>query len=93
MLALYAAGAFADLSAAVSAHYRHQSGDIAVTALLDGMIYVPRAQLAGISSGHTETLLREAFSPEYEKGVAAAVNAFVIRRGNETVLEDAGTQQ
>lgn len=77
----------------VPGFYRHRVGDLTVNALFDGIVYVPRAQMQGIAPTRVDDLVRQAYSPEHEKGLDTAVNAFIVRRGNETVLVDAGTAQ
>ncbi|MDO4904756.1 MAG: MBL fold metallo-hydrolase [Lautropia sp.] len=77
----------------VTGFYRHQTGNLTVTALFDGIVHVPRTQMQGIAPERVADLVRQAYSPEHEKGLDTAVNAFVVQRGSETILVDAGTAQ
>lgn len=77
----------------VPGFYRHRADTLTVTALFDGIVYVPRGQMQGIAPERVGDLVKQAYSPEHEKGLDTAVNAFVVQKGGETVLVDAGTAQ
>ena len=101
VLALYAVSAFAEVvaptvsttptSLTAPAHYHHQVGDITVTALFDGVVYLPRSDVHNINAARLDTLLRNSTTVELSQGLPTAVNAFLLESNGEKVLVDTGT--
>lgn len=89
----WAVAAPAQPSAQVPGYYRQAIGDLRVTALFDGVVPLPRAQLTGIAPAQVDALLADRHVPEGEKGLQTAVNAYLVERGGLRVLVDAGTAQ
>ncbi|ETX15990.1 twin-arginine translocation pathway signal protein [Roseivivax halodurans JCM 10272] len=72
----------------VPAVQRFSVGDIIVTCLGDGGLHIGPDALIGIDASGYDTLMAEQFhDPET---FTAAVNAFAIQTGDETILIDAG---
>ena len=73
--------------------YHQTIGNLQVTALFDGTVALPRAQLKGIAADALAQLLDRRHVPETAKGMQTAVNAYVVRQGEHLTLVDAGTAQ
>lgn len=86
----WALAAPAQPSAQVPGYYRQAIGELRVTALFDGVVPLPRAQLTGIAPAQVDALLADRHVPEGDKGL---VNAYLVERGGLRVLVDAGTAQ
>ncbi|HYP85026.1 MBL fold metallo-hydrolase [Variovorax sp.] len=73
--------------------YYHQTiGTLRVTALFDGVVRLPRAQIAGLTPAQVNALLSHRYVPESEAGLQTAVNAYLVQlQGGRLVLIDAGT--
>ncbi|MDQ1092002.1 glyoxylase-like metal-dependent hydrolase (beta-lactamase superfamily II) [Xanthomonas sacchari] len=71
--------------------YRQAIGRLRVTALFDGTVALPRAQLANIPSQAIARLLDHRYVPENDKGLQTAVNAYLIQDGAHLTLVDTGT--
>ncbi len=74
-----------------AAHYRHQAGDISVTALFDGVVYLPSKDVKNIGTGRLTQLLQQSNTPEHKEGLQTSVNAFLLEHNGEKVLVDTGT--
>ncbi len=86
-----AAATTATASAQVPGYYRARIGDLTVTALFDGAVALPRAQLVGVPRNAVNTRMQRRYVPESTEGMQTAVNAYLIQRDAELVLIDAGT--
>ena len=75
----------------VPGYYRARVGTLAVTALFDGAVQLPRAQLLGLPKQQIDAQLQRRFVPENGAGMQTAVNAYLVQRGATRVLVDAGT--
>ncbi|MBO9873704.1 MULTISPECIES: MBL fold metallo-hydrolase [Xanthomonas] len=71
--------------------YRQAIGRLRVTALFDGTVALPRAQLANIPPEAIARLLDHRYVPENDKGLQTAVNAYLIQDGTHLTLVDTGT--
>ncbi len=71
--------------------YRQAIGRLRVTALFDGTVALPRAQLANIPPQAIARLLDHRYVPENDKGLQTAVNAYLIQDGTHLTLVDTGT--
>ncbi|MCI2245260.1 MBL fold metallo-hydrolase [Xanthomonas sp. PPL568] len=71
--------------------YRQAIGRLRVTALFDGTVALPRAQLANIPPAAIARLLDHRYVPENDKGLQTAVNAYLIQDGTHLTLVDTGT--
>jgi len=71
--------------------YRQAIGKLRVTALFDGTVPLPRAQLSNLDSDAIARLLDHRYVPETEKGLQTAVNAYLIQDGTHLTLVDTGT--
>ncbi|UKE70120.1 MBL fold metallo-hydrolase [Xanthomonas cerealis pv. cerealis] len=71
--------------------YRQAIGRLRVTALFDGTVPLPRAQLSNLDSGAIARLLDHRYMPETAKGLQTAVNAYLIQDGTHLTLVDTGT--
>jgi glyoxylase-like metal-dependent hydrolase (beta-lactamase superfamily II) len=74
-------------------YYRQNLGSLRVTALFDGAVALPRQQLVGVPPARIERLLKHRYVPETQQGMQTAVNAYLVQRGPDLVLVDAGTAQ
>ena len=75
----------------VPGYYQQAIGTLRVTALFDGVVALPRAQIAGLSATQVNTLLVHRYVPEGKPGLQTAVNAYLVQVGGRKVLVDAGT--
>lgn len=73
--------------------FRQQIGSLQVTALLDGVSWLPHATVQGIKPAQARAMLRQDFVPTNAQGMHTAVNAFLVRRGDRLMLVDAGAGQ
>ena len=71
--------------------YRQLDGALQVTALFDGVAFLPARQLKDIDLARAEGWLGAAHVPHTPKGVQTAVNAYLEQPAGELVLVDAGT--
>ena len=71
--------------------YRQTIGDLHVTALFDGVAFLPVQQLKGVPQSKAQSTLDTFHVPQTKDGVQTAVNAYLVRRGTELILVDAGT--
>ncbi len=71
--------------------YRQALGTLRVTALFDGVVALPRAQLGGIEAGGIATLLEHRYIAETPQGLQTAVNAYLVDDGAGLTLVDTGT--
>ena len=71
--------------------YRQLVGALQVTALFDGVAFLPARQLKDIDLARAEGWLGAAHVPHTPKGVQTAVNAYLEQPAGELVLFDAGT--
>ncbi|WP_298433433.1 MBL fold metallo-hydrolase [Ottowia sp.] len=71
--------------------YRQVIGDLQVTALFDGVAFLPASNLKAIAAATTDAWLNAAYVPRSAKGIQTAVNAYLVRTGGQLVLVDAGT--
>jgi glyoxylase-like metal-dependent hydrolase (beta-lactamase superfamily II) len=74
-------------------YYRQNLGTLRVTALFDGAVALPRQQLVGVPRSRIDGLLQHRHVPETTQGLQTAVNAYLVQRGQDLVLVDAGTAQ
>ncbi len=74
----------------VPGYYHQVIGDARVTALMDGVVPLPRQQLKGVTPQRIESLLDRRYVPESPKGMQTAVNAYLVERAGQVVLIDAG---
>ena len=77
--------------AQVPGYYQQAIGTLRVTALFDGVVALPRAQIAGLTPEQVRALLSHRYVPEGGQGLQTAVNAYLVRGAGRTVLIDAGT--
>ena len=75
----------------VPGYYHQAVGALRVTALFDGVVALPRAQIAGLSADQVSNLLAHRYVPEGKPGLQTAVNAYLVQVGGRKVLVDAGT--
>ena len=71
--------------------YRQVVGDLQVTALFDGVAFLPARQLQNMDLSRAQNWLRASHVPQTPAGVQTAVNAYLVRAQGELVLVDAGT--
>lgn len=71
--------------------YRQAIGRLRVTALFDGTVSLPRAQLSNVQRDSVARLLDHRYVPETAKGLQTAVNAYLIQDGTHLTLVDTGT--
>ncbi|MEG0975749.1 MAG: MBL fold metallo-hydrolase [Comamonas sp.] len=74
-------------------YYVQHIGQLQVLALFDGTVTLPRQQLKQITPARTQALLAQRYVPESTQGLQTAVNAYLLRRGAQNMLVDAGTAQ
>ena len=97
--AALAAGMFSHLGHAAPAlqqvpgYYVQTIGQMQVIALFDGVVALPRAQLKQVTPAEIDAVLLHSYTPESKAGLQTAVNAFLIRKGDQTLLVDTGTAQ
>lgn len=77
--------------AQVPGYYHARIGALKVTALFDGAVQLPRAQLVGVPKRQISAQLQRRFVPENTAGLQTAVNAYLVQRDATVVLVDAGT--
>jgi glyoxylase-like metal-dependent hydrolase (beta-lactamase superfamily II) len=68
----------------------HAIGPLRLTSLFDGTVALPQTLLSGIEPDRVTRLLADGYVPGDGNGVQTAVNAFLVRSGQELVLVDAG---
>ncbi|MDO5102604.1 MAG: MBL fold metallo-hydrolase [Lautropia sp.] len=71
--------------------YRQQIGQLQVTALLDGTLWLPAEVMKGLSGKTVQTMLREMHVPKQADGSQLAINVLLVRRGDRLMLVDAGS--
>lgn len=71
--------------------YRQVIGSLQVTALFDGVAFLPRDYMKGISETDLKSLIDSNYVPERPKGLQTAVNAYLVHQGNHLTLVDTGT--
>ena len=71
----------------------HAIGQLRLTSLFDGTVALPQTLLHGIDQDRITHLLAEGYVPGDASGVQTAVNAFLVRVGDELVLVDAGAAE
>lgn len=74
-------------------YYVQNIGQMQVLALFDGVVSLPKQQLKQIAPTHAERMVQQHFVPETPEGLQTAVNAYLVRRGKQTLLVDTGTAQ
>ena len=75
----------------VPGYYRQVVGELRVTALFDGVAFLPRAHMKEIAAKRAAGLLEWSYVPEQPAGIPTAVNAYLVRGGDSRILVDAGT--
>lgn len=75
----------------VPGYYHQVIGTLRVTALFDGMVPLPRAQIAGMTPAQVDKQLQGRYVPESPAGLQTAVNAYLVQVQGRRVLIDAGT--
>lgn len=74
--------------------YYHQAiGNLRVTALFDGVLYLPRTQLLGITPAARDALIDRDLLPETANGLQTSVNVFLINDGKRLMMVDTGSAQ
>lgn len=73
----------------VPGYYRHQLGQIQVTALFDGVVALSPNLLTGLVAEQVQALLAQHFLAS-TPGVQTAVTAYLVHTGDRLVLIDAG---
>jgi len=68
----------------------HAIGALRLTSLYDGAVRLPPSILSGLEAERIDALLAEGHVPLDANGVQTAVNAFLVRSGDELVLVDTG---
>ncbi|MDX7985928.1 MBL fold metallo-hydrolase [Xenorhabdus sp. 12] len=72
-------------------YYHQMVGNIMVTALYDGYIYLPSSLLQGITKKDIQALFSRMFIVEGKEGVQTAINAYLAHTKEGLVLVDAGS--
>lgn len=75
----------------VPGYYHQVIGTLRVTALFDGVVPLPRGQIAGMTSTQVDKQLQGRYVPESPAGLQTAVNAYLVQLQGRRVLIDAGT--
>mgnify|MGYP003582346871 CR=1 FL=1 len=75
----------------VPGFYQQVIGPLQVTALFDGVVFLPRGYMKDIGEADLKSLLDSSYVPERPKGLQTAVNAYLVRQGGHLTLVDAGT--
>ncbi|WP_085315848.1 MBL fold metallo-hydrolase [Derxia lacustris] len=75
----------------VPGYYRQPLGQLRITALFDGVVPLPRGQIAGLPEARVASLLDHRYVPETPQGMQTAVNAYLVERAGQLLLVDAGT--
>lgn len=70
--------------------YRQKIGSLEVTALFDGTVSLPENWLKDVDLNSARAWMNASYVPQSPQGIQTAVNAYLIRTGNELVLVDAG---
>ncbi|MDO5289011.1 MAG: MBL fold metallo-hydrolase [Pseudomonadota bacterium] len=70
--------------------YRQRVGDMQVTALFDGVVFLPASDIKGLPPQQAARWLARAHVPQTEQGLQTAVNAYLVRAGGELLLVDTG---
>ena len=71
--------------------YRQVIGDMQVTALFDGVVFIPVQQIKQFDLTRSQQWLNAEHVPQTKDGVQTAVNAYLVRRGSDLILVDTGT--
>lgn len=64
-----------------------------ITALYDGPVNLPHKWLRGISLKEAKAVFEQMFMPLTEEGVQTAVNAYLVKQGEQFTLIDSGAAQ
>jgi len=75
----------------VPGYYHQAIGSLRVTALFDGVVQLPRAQIAGLTPAQVDALLSRRYVPENKAGLQTAINAYLVQLQGRLVMIDAGT--
>jgi len=70
--------------------YRHNVGDIEVTALLDGFTAVPTQFILGYDAEIAKASTAKSYHPFNSEMISIPVNAYVVKNGTDTILIDTG---
>lgn len=73
----------------VAGYYQYQSGDVQITALLDGTNFMSPTLFKDISQQQVHDILKKYYADQ-EKGVQTSINAFLVNTGKSLVLVDSG---
>lgn len=73
----------------VAGYYQYQSGDVQITALLDGTNFMSPTLFKDIPQKQFHEILKKYYADQ-EKGVQTSVNAFLVNTGKSLVLVDSG---
>lgn len=73
----------------VAGYYQYLSGQIQITALLDGTNYISPSLFKGLSEQQIHASLKKYYADQ-AKGVQTSVNAFLVNTGHSLVLVDSG---
>ncbi|VTX58806.1 MBL fold metallo-hydrolase [Acinetobacter ursingii] len=73
----------------VAGYYQYQSGDVQITALLDGTNFMSPTLFKDIPQKQVHEILKKYYADQ-EKGVQTSVNAFLVNTGKSLVLVDSG---
>lgn len=74
----------------VPGFYRHQLGDLLITALYDGFINLPPSLFHGLEAGKIQNLINQKFQTQTAEGVPTAITTYLLDNGSDLVLVDAG---
>lgn len=69
---------------------RQQVGNLQVTALLDGVLWLPPSDLKGLDADKTSALLQQANVRQTDAGVQTDLNVYLVQRADRLMLVDAG---
>jgi glyoxylase-like metal-dependent hydrolase (beta-lactamase superfamily II) len=73
----------------VAGYYQYQTGDVQITALLDGTNFMSPSLFKDIPQQQVHEILKKYYADQ-EKGVQTSVNAFLVNTGKSLVLVDSG---
>lgn len=79
-----------NLKITAPAFYTHTTGNLKVTTLFDGILYMGRSEIRNLSADKIETLITANPNRETNKGIITSINVFLIEQDGEYVLVDVG---
>lgn len=73
----------------IAGYYQYQTGDVQITALLDGTNFMSPTLFKNLPEKEVHDILKKYYADQ-AKGIQTSINAFLVNTGNSLVLVDSG---